>query len=85
MLIRTSSRFRKAFKKLPKRVRNKAKEKEMLFRINPFDTRLGVHKLHGKYKNYWAFTITDQYRIMFIFVESDRVDFIDIGNHKVYH
>ena len=84
MLIRTSSRFRKAFKKLPKRVRDKTKEREKIFRTDPFDRRLDTHKLHGKYKEYWAFTIADQYRIMFTFAESNIIDFVDVGTHKIY-
>ncbi len=84
MLIRTSSRFRKSYKKLPKNIKDKATEKERIFRTNPFDARLDTHKLHGKYKEYWAFTIADQYRIMFTFAESNTVDFIDIGTHEIY-
>jgi len=84
MLIRTSSRFRKAFKKLPKHVKDKAKEKENIFRISPFDKRLDTHKLHGKYKEYWVFIVDDQYRIIFTFTESETVDFIDIGTHEIY-
>lgn len=84
MIIRASSRFGVAFKKLPKRVRDGVTEKENIFRNNPFDKRLDTHKLHGKYKEYWAFTIADQYRIMFTFAESDVIDFVDIGNHKIY-
>ncbi|MFH1393139.1 MAG: type II toxin-antitoxin system mRNA interferase toxin, RelE/StbE family [Patescibacteria group bacterium] len=84
MLIRTSSRFRKVFKRLSKHIRDKAKEKENIFRINPFDSRLDTHKLHGKYKEYWAFTVDSQFRIMFIFAESDIIDFIDIGTHEIY-
>ena len=84
MLIRVSSRFRKSYKKLPENIKNKAQEKEKIFRINPFDARLDAHKLHGKYKEYWAFTITSQYRVMFTFAESEIVDFIDIGTHEIY-
>lgn len=84
MLIRASSSFRKAFKKLPKHIRNKTREKEIIFRTDPFDRRLDTHKLHGKYKECWAFTIADQYRIMFIFAESNVIDFVDIGTHKIY-
>ena len=84
MLIRTSSRFRKAFKKLPKHIKDKASEKEKIFRTDPFDKRLNTHKLHGKYKEYWAFAIAEQYRIIFAFSESNIIDFIDIGTHKIY-
>jgi len=84
MLIRTSSRFRKSYKKLPKNIKDKVTKKERIFRTNPFDTRLDTHKLHGKYKEYWAFTIANQYRIIFAFIESDIIDFIDIGTHQIY-
>lgn len=84
MLIRASSGFRKSYKKLPKNIKDRAKEKEKIFRNNPFDARLYTHKLHGKYKNYWAFTIVSRYRIMFAFVESEIIDFVDIGTHEIY-
>ena len=59
-------------------------KKENLFLNNPFDTRLETHKLHGKYKEYWAFTVTGQYRIMFLFMEKESVGFINIGTHSIY-
>jgi len=85
MIIRVSSKFKKSYKKLPKSVQDKAKEKEKIFKINSFDSRLNTHKLHGKYKEYWAFTVVGQYRIMFAFISSDRVDFINIGTHEIYN
>jgi len=84
MIIRVSSKFKKSYKKLPKNVKDKAREKENIFRANPFDPRLDTHKLHGKYKDYWAFAVVGQYRIMFVFVDSDTIDFINIGTHDIY-
>lgn len=66
-------------------MQDKAKEKEKIFKINSFDSRLDTHKLHGKYKEYWAFTVVGQYRIIFAFISSDRVDFINIGTHEIYN
>lgn len=84
MIISVSSKFKKSYRKLPNNVKGKAKEKEEIFRANPFDSRLDTHKLHGKYKEYWAFTVLGQYRIMFAFINSDGVDFINIGTHDIY-
>lgn len=84
MIIRISSKFKKVYEKLPNYVREKAKEKEKLFRTDPFDDRLETHKLHGKYKEYWSFTVTGQYRIMFVFTDKNVVDFINIGTHEIY-
>lgn len=65
-------------------MKSKAKEKEKIFKTNPFDSRLDTHKLHGKYKEYWAFTVVGQYRVMFDFVGSKTVDFINVGTHDIY-
>ncbi len=69
---------------MPKVVKTKAEEKEKIFKNNPFDSRLDTHKLHGKYKDYLAFTIVGQYRIIFLFSGKEFVDFINIGTHEIY-
>lgn len=84
MIIRVSSKFKKAYKKLHPMVKTKAKEREQIFRANPFDPRLETHKLHGKYEDYWAFTVVGQYRIMFAFSDKETIDFINIGTHEIY-
>jgi len=84
MVIRTTSKFERAYKRLPRYIKSKAKDREKIFRNNPFDFRLDTHKLHGKYKEYWAFTVSGHYRIMFAFAEKDTVDFINIGTHEIY-
>jgi addiction module RelE/StbE family toxin len=84
MIIRFTSKFRKAYKKMPKEVKMKAEEKEKIFLKDPFDSRLDTHKLHGKYKEYSAFTVVGQYRIMFAFSGKEFVDFVNIGTHEIY-
>ncbi len=83
-VIFTRSRFDKNYKKLSKRIKDKAKEKEKIFRENPFDPRLGTHKLSGKEKECWAFDIDYHYRIKFIFLSNEEVLFLDIGTHGIY-
>lgn len=52
---------------------------------NPFHPLLETHKLHGKYKEYWALTVIGQYRVMFRFMDNERdVGFINIGTHEIY-
>lgn len=84
MVIRTASKFRKSYKKLPQFVKEKALERENIFRDDPFDSRLDTHKLHGKYRNYWAFSVVGQYRIMFVFSGKNLVDFVNVGTHEIY-
>ncbi len=84
MEIEYSPKFKKAFKKLPKEVKEKAIDCEKIFRNNPFDPRLKTHKLHGTMKEYWAFSISYNYRMGFTFVSGKLVRFHDIGIHDIY-
>jgi len=45
--IKISPRFEKHYKKLSKEVKEKAREKEKIFRENPFNPILKTHKLTG--------------------------------------
>ena len=80
-----SSKFEKSLRKMPRFVKKAFLGKESLFVSNPFGASLETHKLHGKYKEYWAFTIVGQYRIMFKFANNERdVEFVNIGTHEIY-
>ncbi len=86
MEIYLTSKFRKVYKKLPKQIKQRAKEKEKIFRQNSFSPVLETHPLHGKYKDYWAFSIDKSYRIMFQFLDATKtkVAFINVGTHDIY-
>lgn len=83
-IIETSRNFQKQYKKTSRRIKTTAKEKESIFRQNPFDPRLDTHKLQGKEKEAWAFSVTRSYRIKFIFLTEDSVLFLEIGTHDIY-
>ncbi len=82
--IEYSNKFLKALTRLPKRIISKAKEKEIIFKENVFDPRLKTHKLSGKDKKCWAFSITDSCRIKFIFLPNREILFLEIGLHDIY-
>lgn len=84
-IIRTTNHFDRRYRKLPQEVKDRAKEKEVIFRNDPFDARLRTHKLHGKDKDAWAFWIDYSYRIKFIFLNEEVVLFLDVGTHEVYN
>lgn len=70
---------------MPEFVKKAFLERESLFLSNPFQSSLETHKLHGKYKNYWAFTVIGQYRVMFRFMDNEQdVGLINIGTHEIY-
>lgn len=85
MRIYYSSKFEKEYRKLPKKVKISAEKKEKLFRKDPFSPALKTHKLTGRLKDFWAFSIDFQYRIIFEFIDEQIVWFHSVGTHGVYN
>jgi mRNA-degrading endonuclease YafQ of YafQ-DinJ toxin-antitoxin module len=79
-----SKKFLKSLEELPESIIAKAEFKETVFKENPFSPSLRTYKLHGKEKESWAFWIDYHYRIKFIFLNDEKVLFLDIGSHKIY-
>jgi addiction module RelE/StbE family toxin len=84
MNIEYSPKFARQFKKLSKEEKESALKAEKLFRKNPFDSKLKTHKLHGTMRDYWAFSISYNYRIGFTFVDGNMVRFHAVGSHDIY-
>lgn len=84
MRIYYSTKFEREYKNLPPHVKKLLEEKEKIFRKNPFDSKLNVHKLKGKLSGYRAFWIDQKYRIIFECAKKDIVWFHSIGDHSIY-
>lgn len=84
MRIYYSSKFEREYKKLPKKIKKLAEEKEKTFRDNPFDPSLKTHKLSGRLRGYCSFSIDMRYRIIFEFAQKDVIWFHSVGDHSIY-
>lgn len=82
--IQYSTCFERAFAAMDKNDKKIIVERELVFRENCFDRRLKTHKLKGKLKDFWSFSITYSHRIMFEILEEGVVVFIDVGDHSIY-
>ena len=82
--IHYTIKFRQSYKKLSVKQKLLAEKREGIFRANIFDSRLKTHKLKGKLKNHWSFSITYSDRIIFKFIDDKEVFFYDIGDHDIY-
>jgi addiction module RelE/StbE family toxin len=80
-----SSSFKRAFKR---RIKGNAVletrfwDRLETFQNNPFDQTLRTHKLSGRLKDLWSFSIEYDLRVVFSFIESDRALLVDIGTHE---
>lgn len=79
-----SRSFAKKLEKFSKKEEEKILKKIQIFWQNPFAPSLKTHKLTGKLKDYWSFSITSNLRIMFQFERKDSILFIDVGGHEIY-
>lgn len=84
MKIIYASKFLREYKKLLRKIKILAEEKEKIFRKNPFNSVLDTHKLHGRFKEFWSFSIGYKFRIIFEFGENNTIYFHSAGNHDVY-
>lgn len=88
MKVSFSSSFKRAFKKRIKgkqELESKFWNKLELFTNNPFEPNLKTHKLSGKLKDLWSFSLEYDERVLFYFTDDGNAVFINIGNHdEVY-
>lgn len=84
MKIYYSSKFAKEYKKLPLKLKLMAEKREKIFRKDPFNPQLKTHKLTGKLKEYYSFSLDYQYRIIFQLIDKNIVWFLSVGTHEIY-
>jgi mRNA-degrading endonuclease YafQ of YafQ-DinJ toxin-antitoxin module len=82
--VHITSGFQKSFRKLPANVRNLSVRKDRIFRANAFERQLKTHRLKGELDGYWSYSVNFSYRVLFRFIEPDKVIYYDIGTHGIY-
>jgi mRNA-degrading endonuclease YafQ of YafQ-DinJ toxin-antitoxin module len=76
--------FVRQFDKLTSTLQEEVLEKNALFRDLENHQALKVHKLHGKLKHYYAFSVNYAVRIVFYYETSNEIVLLAVGNHEVY-
>ena len=79
-----SSRFERALAALGGEYKEIIAQREEIFKEDCFDPRLKTHKLKGKWRGNWSFSLTYSHRVLFEFMEDGTVGFIDVGDHSIY-
>lgn len=79
-----SSHFAQALKHISPEQKKVLAEREAMFKTNCFNPRLKTHKLKGRLKGCWSFSLTYSERVLFEFIDSETVGFIGIGDHAIY-
>ena len=80
MTVSYHGRFKKQYKKLPLKIKNKFNKRLELFCDNPFNPVLNNHSLSGKYKDCRSIDVTGDIRAIYA-ISNTVVVFIAIGSH----
>lgn len=76
---------KKKILKLNPFIQQKLIKKRVLFQQNPYHKSLKTHKLRGKLKDYYSFSIDYHFRVLFKFTQKrKKAVFIDVGTHQIY-
>ena len=86
--IKRTGQFDRMYKDLLKEIPELENEVDLRmtwFEKNPNDTRLDNHALHKSMKDKFAFSITDDIRIIYEWLGHNTVRFLAIGGHPVVY
>ena len=79
--------FWKKFYTLPSSQKESVRKAWKIFKVDPFDPRLGTHKIHSLSAEYhrtiYAVEIEGDLRAVFL-VKGNQVITVDIGTHTIY-
>lgn len=78
-----TARFLRSLKKCEAAVQDDVFRAVTLFEKGKSDEILKLHKLHGKFKPYHAFSANFSYRII-VKIGKGAVYYVDIGTHDIY-
>jgi hypothetical protein len=87
MRYKASDEFWKNFHRLSSAEKALVRRAWIIFKVDPFDRRLGTHKIHilsAKAKRtIYSVVVDADLRVLF-YVENDTVFTVDVGSHDVY-
>jgi len=82
MIVLTHRKFDKRFVKLSVALKEKFKERRNLFLLDPFNSVLNNHALHGDRAGQWSINITGDWRAIYEFKDTETIIFVDIDTHS---
>lgn len=79
-----TSSFLREYKKLEPALKEEVKKKIDEFRNRNNHQKLDVHKLHGKHKDCYSFSVDYRNRIAFEYTDKNEVALLGVGDHDLY-
>lgn len=85
--FKATEAFWQAFHALPPEQKESVRQAWAIFKVNPFDSRLGTHKIHRLSARHrttvYSVVIEADLRAVFV-VRGDTIVTLDLGTHDIY-
>ena len=82
MTIQYMPKFKKQYKKLPKKFQLQFDERVHLFSLDPTNPQLRVHPLKGNFAGYWSMDVSGDIRALYIKRGEELIIFGLISTHS---
>lgn len=82
MTIRYLPKFKKQYKKLPKKFQDQFDKRLQLFLVDPTLPMLRVHPLKGKFAGYWSLSVNGDILALYLVDGETIIIFALIGSHS---
>src|SRR3989344_6363986 len=76
--------FLRQLEKFPRALQQETLEKVRLFKDKKNHRQLEVHKLKGKLKEKWSFSVNYSYRVVFKWLPNKSAGLLTVGDHDIY-
>ncbi|MCX6713666.1 MAG: type II toxin-antitoxin system RelE/ParE family toxin [Candidatus Vogelbacteria bacterium] len=76
--------FIRQLKKLDEDLLAEVLEKMEMFKNVSSHKSLKVHKLNGKYRNCYSFSVNYEFRVIFSYGKKNVIEILTIGDHSIY-
>jgi toxin HigB-1 len=83
--VTSTSQFKRMFKKLERNLQQEAYEKIILLEDPEHHKQLRVHKLSGRLKGFYSFSVNYKIRVVFDIPNNDELVLFAIGDHDIYN
>jgi addiction module RelE/StbE family toxin len=82
VIIQYAPKFKKQYKRLPKKFQQQFDERVRLFVADPTSPQLRVHPLKGNFAGYWSMNVNGDIRALYIIKGEEIIIFALIGSHS---
>lgn len=82
MTFQYTPKFKKQYKKLPKKFQDQFDERLKLFSIDQINPKFKIHPLKGKFFGYWSMNINGDLRALYLKKGETIIIFALIGTHS---